>query len=123
MQQGARVLGQGGEVGFGAAAQAEGAHEDVEPDGGGAGDFRERAGAEAAHGVHLEGAVTCVQPAERHGGVMLRCGVDAGDAVSVEQELDRGGEAGEAQAGVAARQREEDGRRDGDAGEQGEARE
>ena len=56
------------------------------------GNFRQAAGGGAAHQVHLEHPVAGVQEAQRGGGVLVGLGTDAGDAVLVQGDVDRGGQ-------------------------------
>ena len=102
----------------GAPRQAQRAHEAVGPQRRRADDLRQPARRAAAHRLHLEHAVARMQPAEREGGIALGSGGDARDAVAVEADLDRGGEAGQAARRLQPGQGPPDGARQRAAGQQ-----
>ena len=95
VEHGAGGRVEAGELLLGAVAEAEDAHGAVDTEGRGAGQLGEAAGGDAAHEVHLSHAVAGMHVAEGGGGVVRGGGLDAGDAVGIEGDVNGGGEAGD----------------------------
>ena len=87
LQQGTDILGILGEIGLGGLADAEGAGDAVERQGGRAGELGDLAGGGAAHQFHLEQALAGMGVAEGRCGVALGAGLDAGDAVLIDGDV------------------------------------
>ena len=83
----------------GEAGDAEAAGGEIQREGGGADDFGECAGGEAAEGVHLPEAVLGGDEALEEDGVGGRGGFDVGDAAFVADDFCRGGDGGVEGAG------------------------
>ena len=96
--------GEAGQIGFGAFAHAQGAHHAIQRQGAGAEQLGQLAGGGAAGDVHLEHALAGMQIAQRRIGIQLVGGMDAGDAIRVQRDADRGGQARYAGCAAAAGQ-------------------
>ena len=85
-------------------AQAERAHGAVEAERRPAGDLRQPPRGGPAHQLHLEHPIARVHETQRRGSVDCRAGADARNAVSVETDVHRAGQAGNAHLLGARRQ-------------------